>query len=135
MSFGFSIGDVALIGQTAYQLHQQLSGEAVESFDECARTCRRFEQLANRYERLLGPFPDRNARALHRDVRRALKKFARTIERYEPHLGRRRKKWSIRSALAKVRWARVHAGAFEKLRRDLEFKIQQMHNIMAEMHL
>ena len=133
-SFGFSIGDVALIGKAAYQIHQQLSGEAVEDFNECARTCRRFVGLADRYEPLLVRFPDSNARAIHRDVRRILKKFAGTIEKYKPHLGRRRKRWSIRSALAKVRWA-LHAKAFDKLRRDLESKIQLISTTVLVMHL
>ncbi|KAK4451000.1 hypothetical protein QBC34DRAFT_61156 [Podospora aff. communis PSN243] len=130
MDFGFGLGpsDMVLLGRVVYQASQQLTGEAVEDYKECARTCRRFTELVTLYEPLLVLFPAPAVRGLYRDVHIILRKFLRKIKCYKPLLGRNRKRWSFRSALAKLRWP-VHSRALRQLSRDLQDKIQLINSI------
>jgi len=122
--FGFSISDVVLIADATYRASQQLNGQAAEDYRECAMTCRRFKAIVTQYEPLVVLFPESIVRGLYRDVNKILRK----IDRYKPLLGSHRKRWSIRSAMAKLRWPQ-HAKALRELSRDLESKIQLISSI------
>jgi len=126
--FGFSISDVVLIADATYRASQQLTGQAAEDYRECAMTCRRFKAIVTQYEPLVVLFPESIVRGLYRDVNKILRKFSRKIDRYKPLLGPHRKRWSIRSAMAKLRWPQ-HAKALRELSRDLESKIQPISSI------
>ncbi|KAK0616727.1 hypothetical protein B0T14DRAFT_497898 [Immersiella caudata] len=125
MSFGFGLGpnDVFLLGRAVYQASRQLAGEAVEDYEECARTCRRFTELVKLYEPLLVLYREPAVRDLYRDVHEILRKFLCKINCYKPLLGRNRQRWSFRSAVAKLVWP-VHSEALRQLSRDLQDKIQ-----------
>ncbi|KAK0642973.1 hypothetical protein B0T16DRAFT_391579 [Cercophora newfieldiana] len=75
------------------------------------------------YEPLLVRYREPAVRGLYRDVHKILRMFLRKIDCYKPLLGRNRKRWSVRSALAKLRWP-VHSEALRQLSRDLQDKIQ-----------
>ena len=122
MSFGWSIGDCFLLIKGLWKLTALLRGEAIASF-------RRYESM---YSQLAGvaeslyQFAEevsdqgqdmRFVREIN-NIRRILKKFFASIQQLKPHLGRKRRRFSLLSAIEKVKWP-IHSDKLSQLYQDL----------------
>ena len=122
MSLGWSIGDCFLLIKGLWKLTNLLQGEATASF-------RRYE---SKYYQLAGVAESlyqfvREIRDQGQDVRfvteinnmhRILKKFYSSIQELKPHLGHKRRHFSLLNAIEKVKWP-IHSEKLSQLYQDL----------------
>lgn len=122
MSFGWSIGDCFLLIKGLWKLTTLLRGEAVASF-------RRYEsmyyQLAGVAETLYqfakeisDQGQDMRFGKEIKNIRRLLKKFFSSIQELKPHLGHSRRRYSLLSAIEKVKWP-IYSDKLSQLHQDL----------------
>ncbi|KAK3942811.1 hypothetical protein QBC46DRAFT_447383 [Diplogelasinospora grovesii] len=132
MSFGFSPSDLVMLLKGLEKLAGILRKEAVESFRRCAKTYKRFNQLARHVDRFITDNDlqqNSTFRSTQRDIEKLLRSYFGKIEEFKPHLGPKRVKNSLRGAIAKIKWAR-HAGMLEQLRQDLESQLNILNTLI-----
>jgi hypothetical protein len=126
MSFGWSISDWVLMIKGLYKLTTLLRGEATESFRRYEST---YHQLAGVAECLYqfaeeasGQGQDLRFATEIKNIRRILKRFFSSIQELKPYLGRKRKRFSLLSAIEKVKWP-IHSDKLSRLHQDLMSQI------------
>lgn len=131
MSFGLSPSDCLLLLKGLWKItNLLLRGEATDGFGRYQRTYRQFTSVAETLYRFAKEAKKQGQESWFAveidNIQRILEVFSSSIQQLKPHLGSKRSRFSLRSAMKKVTWP-IHAGRLEQLHNDL---MRQMNILM-----
>ena len=126
MSFGWSIGDCFLLAKGLWKLTTLLRGEAVAGFSRYESMYRQLAGVAETLYQFAKEVSDQGQEIQFgkeiKNIRRLLNKFFYSIQELKPHLGRRRRRVSLLSAIEKVKWP-IYSDKLSQLHQDLMSQI------------